>query len=121
MPLSEREQRILDEIEKNLHEEDPAFARTVREQAPRMDEIRRIKLGIALFVVGFAVLIAFFFSGVVAIGVVAFGLMVGGIVVVAGAIRVLASERRSAPVRRQRLAHRIGRWEERIRQRYKRP
>ena len=121
MPLSDREQRILDEIEKNLHEEDPTFARQVREQAPRMDEIRRIKLGAGLFALGFVVLIAFFFSGIVAMGVAAFGLMVGGIVLIAGALRVLASERRSIPVRRERMARRIGRWEERLRQRYKKP
>jgi Flp pilus assembly protein TadB len=121
VPLSDREQRILEEIEKNLHEEDPAFARTVREQAPRMDELRRIKLGAGVFAAGFVVLIAFFFSGVVAVGVVAFGLMVAGIVLVAGALRIIALQRSSAPVRRQRMAQRIGRWEERIRQRYKKP
>lgn len=119
MPLSEHEQRILEEIEKNLHEEDPTFARTVRQQAPRMDEIRRIKLGAAIFATGFVVLITFFFSSLVAVGVIAFGLMVGGIVLIAGALRVIATERSSVPARRQRMAHRIGRWEERIRQRYK--
>ena len=122
MPLSDHEQRILDEIEKNLHEEDPTFARAVREQAPpRMDEIRRIKLGAGSFVAGFVILISFFFSGVVALGVVAFGLMVGGIVLVAGALRVIASERRPASASRERVARKIGRWEERLRQRYKKP
>jgi DUF3040 family protein len=121
VPLSDREQRILEEIEKNLHEEDPDFAQSVREQAPRMDEIRRIKLGAGIFAAGFVVLISFFFSGLVGVGVIAFGLMVGGIVLIAGALRVLASERRSVPVRRQRIARRIGRWEERLRQRYKKP
>ena len=119
MPLSEREQRILEEIEKNLHEEDPAFARTVRQQAPQMDEIRRIKLGVAIFVVGFAVMISFFFSGAVGVGVLAFGLMVAGIVLTAGALRVLATERRPGRDRRERLARRLGGWEERLRQRYK--
>ena len=119
MPLSEREQRILEEIEKNLHEEDPTFARTVREQAPAMDEVRRIKLGVALFVIGFAVMISFFFSGAVGVGVLAFGLMVAGIVLTAGALRVIATERRSGSDHRERLARRLGGWEERLRQRYK--
>lgn len=119
MPLSEREQRILEEIEKNLHEEDPNFARTVRRPAPQMDEIRRIKLGVAIFVVGFVVLISFFFSGAVGIGVLAFGLMVSGIVLTAGALRVIATERGSGPERRQRLARKLGGLEERLRQRYK--
>jgi hypothetical protein len=121
VPLSEREQRILEEIEKNLHEEDPTFARSVRHQhAPQMDEVRRIKLGTALFVAGFVVLITFFFSGAVGVGVVAFGLMVAGIVLIAGALRVIATERRNAPDPRQRLSQRFGGWEERLRQRYKR-
>jgi hypothetical protein len=119
VPLSEREQRILEEIEKNLHEEDPTFASNVRQQNPPMDEMRRIKLGIALFVVGFAVMISFFFSGAVGIGVLAFGLMVTGIVLTAGALRVLAMERRPGADRRERLARRLGGWEERLRQRYK--
>lgn len=119
MPLSEREQRILEEIEKNLHEEDPAFARTVRQQTPQIDEVRRIKIGIAVFVVGFAVLISFFFSGAVGVGVLAFGLMVTGIVLTAGALRVLAMERRPGQQSRERLARRIGGWEERLRQRYR--
>jgi hypothetical protein len=122
VPLSEREKRILDEIEKNLHEEDPSFARTVRHAnpAPQMDEVRRIKLGAALFIAGLVVLISFFFSGAVGIGVVAFGLMVAGIVLIAGALRAIATERGSAPDPRQRLSQRLGGWEERLRQRYKR-
>jgi hypothetical protein len=119
VPLSEREKRILDEIEKNLHEEDPGFARTVRQPGPPMDELRRIKLGVALFVGGFIMLISFFFSGAVGIGVLAFGLMVAGIVLIAGALRVLATERRSGPDPRQRFAQRLGGWEERLRQRYR--
>ena len=119
MPLSEREQRILEEIEKNLHEEDPTFARSVKQQTPQMDEIRRIKLGVAIFVVGFAVMISFFFSGAVGVGVVAFGLMVTGIVLTAGALRVIALERHSGRDRRERMARRLGGWEERLRQRYK--
>lgn len=119
MPLSEREERILEEIEKNLHDEDPTFARTVRQQAPQMDELRRIKLGAGLFVIGFIALISFFFSGAIGVGVVAFGLMVAGIVLIAGALRVIATERKPGRDGRDRLARRIGGWEERLRQRYK--
>jgi hypothetical protein len=119
VPLSEREQRILEEIEKNLHEEDPSFARNVRQQTPQMDEMRRIKLGVVVFVVGFAVMISFFFSGAVGVGVLAFGLMVTGIVLIAGALRVIATERRPGQDRRERLARRLGGWEERLRQRYR--
>lgn len=121
MPLSEREQKILEEIERNLYEEDPKFARDVRRRAPRMDEVRRIKLGAVLFASGLAVLVGFFVSQSLLIGVVAFGAMVAGIVLVAGSIRGVGPVRsRDARGRRDRLARRFEEWESRMRQRYKR-
>ena len=52
MPLSDREQRILEEIEKNLYEEDPRFARATRRTTPRFDRSKRARLGGLLFVIG---------------------------------------------------------------------
>lgn len=121
MPLSDREQRILEEIEKNLYQEDPSFARDVRRRSPRMDEVRRAKLGVFIFLCGFALLIGFFVSRSVLIGVVAFGAMVGGIVLVAGAIKGLASGRgMSSGIRRDRFTTMIHTWEQRLRRRYRR-
>ena len=121
MPLSEREQKILEEIERNLYEEDPKFARDVRRRAPHMDEVRRIKLGAVLFASGLAVLVGFFVSQSLLVGVVAFGAMVAGIVLVAGSIRGVGPTRDgSARGRRDRLARRFEEWEARMRQRYKR-
>ncbi|HEX2050446.1 MAG TPA: DUF3040 domain-containing protein [Actinomycetota bacterium] len=121
MPLSEREQKILEEIERNLYEEDPKFARDVRRRAPRMDEVRRIKLGAVLFASGLAVLVGFFVSQSLLVGVVAFGAMVAGIVLVAGSIRGVGSARAEGGAgRRDRLARRFEEWESRMRQRYKR-
>jgi hypothetical protein len=121
VPLSDREQKILQEIEKNLYDDDPRFARDVRRRAPRMEEVRRTKLGAALFVLGFAVLIAFFVSSSLLVGVVAFGAMVAGIVLVAGSIRGLGSSGGAGlPARRDRLVHKFGEWGARIRKRYKR-
>ncbi len=121
VPLSEREQRILDEIEKSLYHEDPAFARDVTRRAPHMDQIRKVRMGIALFVSGIGLLIAFFASQAVIIGLLAFGAMVAGIVILAGAIRILVTERRpSSSNRRERLQRAFDDWESRLRQRYKR-
>lgn len=121
VPLSDREQRILEEIEKNLYQEDPSFARDVRRRSPRMDEVRRARLGVFIFLCGFALLIGFFVSRSVLVGVVAFGAMVGGIVLVAGAIKGLASGRgMPSGIRRDRLTTMIQAWEQRLRRRYRR-
>jgi Flp pilus assembly protein TadB len=117
VPLSEDEQRILEEIERHLHQEDPSFARQVRRTAPRWSSGERAKVGALVFVGGLAVLIAFFFSGILVIGVLAFGAMVGGIVLVAGALPGLGS---SGQVHRQRMARAIEDFHQRLRRRYKR-
>ncbi len=120
VPLSEREQRILEEIEKNLYHEDPSFARDVRRRSPRMDELRRAKLGVLIFLCGFALLIGFFVSRSVLVGVAAFGAMVGGIVFVAGAVKGMASGRLSAGIPKDRLSGVIESWQQRLRRRYRR-
>jgi hypothetical protein len=57
MPLSEHEQRLLDQIERELYAEDPKFASTVRGARFRRPVRRRRIQGIALFVVGVALLV----------------------------------------------------------------
>ena len=56
MPLSEHEQRLLDQIERALIAEDPKFASTVRAGRPRPTRRRRIQ-GIVLFVLGLVLLV----------------------------------------------------------------
>lgn len=57
MPLSEHEQRLLDQIERALIAEDPKFASTVRGARLRRPSRRRRLQGIALFVLGVALLV----------------------------------------------------------------
>jgi hypothetical protein len=57
MPLSEHEQRLLDQIERALYAEDPKFASTVRGARLRKPSRRRRLQGIALFVLGVALLV----------------------------------------------------------------
>lgn len=57
MPLSEHEQRMLDQIERELYAEDPKFASTVRGKRMRRPARRRRIQGAALFVVGVALLV----------------------------------------------------------------
>ena len=56
MPLSENEQRLLEQIERALVEGDPKFASTVRATNPRTYLLRRIRRSAVLFVVGLIVL-----------------------------------------------------------------
>ncbi|MCK0092908.1 DUF3040 domain-containing protein [Rhodococcus sp. HNM0563] len=58
MPLSEHEQRMLDQIESALYAEDPKFASTVRGKRLGMASNRRRLQAGALFVLGLTLLIA---------------------------------------------------------------
>lgn len=120
MPLSDHEQKILEEIEKSLYQEDPKFARDVKRRSPQMGERRRVKLGAALFLVGFVVLIGFFITSNIVVGVLAFGTMVGAIVLVAGSITGLAPGRGGPGTSpRDRLLKSFEQWESRVRKRDK--
>jgi Protein of unknown function (DUF3040) len=57
MPLSEHEQRLLEQIERALYAEDPKFASTVRGGRLRRTTRRRRVQGIVLFVVGLVLLV----------------------------------------------------------------
>ncbi len=116
MPLSDREQKILEEIEKNLHSEDPRFAREVGGPT-RTSNSGNIKLGLLIFFLGLAALIGFFLSGILLVGVVAFGAMVGGIVLAAGAVGNVAASSRG---QKDKISSALSGWEQRMRDRYKR-
>jgi len=58
MPLSDHEQRMLDEIESALYAEDPKFASSVRGGTLRAPSTRRRLQGAALFVIGLAMLVS---------------------------------------------------------------
>ena len=86
MPLSEHEQRLLDQIERALYAEDPKFASNVRGARMRSLSHRRRIQGIALFVLGLLLLIAgvvlpFRPVGIPVISVLGFLVMFAGAVV----------------------------------------
>jgi Protein of unknown function (DUF3040) len=86
MPLSDHEQRMLDQIESALYAEDPKFASSVRGGTLRAPSARRRLQGAALFVIGLAMLIsgvafpATQISGFPILSVVGFIVMFGGVV-----------------------------------------
>lgn len=116
MPLSDREQQILQEIERNLLADDPS---QVGSNPQRKMGIGRAKGGVLVFVLGLAALIGFFFTGALVVGIVAFGAMVGGLVLIAGGVRD-AAIRNFRDLSSGDPSGAFGRWEQRLRDRYKR-
>ncbi len=57
MPLSEHEQRQLDQIEQALYAEHPRFARAVRAADPQVHYRRRVFWAALVFVIGLALLL----------------------------------------------------------------
>ncbi len=79
MPLSEHEERLLDQIERALEAEDPKFAHTVRASDPRVHYKRRmVKAGLG-FLLGVALLLAGVVSKFIWIGVAGFLVMLAAV------------------------------------------
>lgn len=120
MPLSEREQQILAEMERTLADEDPALARgNVQTRVPERNDARGIKLGAFIFILGIFALVGFFSSGNLIVGVVAFGAMVAGIVVAGSALRALFTNPEAGS--HGRAGRAVADLEEKLRQRYRKP
>jgi Protein of unknown function (DUF3040) len=129
VPLSEHEQRLLEQIERALVDDDPKFASSVRTGDRRIKARRRLQLGALLVLVGMAVLVGGAVASWVPLGVLGFLIAFGGL-----ALAVLnyksatgaaeagsagpagpASRGRGSKPRRQPLKNRL---EERFRRRY---
>jgi hypothetical protein len=79
VPLSEHEQRLLEQIERALVDDDPKFASSVRTGDRRLKARRKLQIGAALVVVGFAVMVSGAVSSYVVLGVVGFLVAFGGL------------------------------------------
>jgi tetrahydromethanopterin S-methyltransferase subunit B len=80
LPLSEHEQRVLQELEQALVQEDPAFANRVRSENIYRYAGRYLKWSILGFVVGLTVMLVFFTTSV-AVGFVGVLIMFASLVV----------------------------------------
>ena len=123
MPLSEHEQRLLEQIEQSLYAEDPKFARAVR--GKNLHSLKRARLlrAIAGLVLGVALLLA----GVITMTAhpsLGIGLGVGGFLVMVASAWYAMSARRGVrpvpatttskpPARRSLVARLEERWERR--------
>ena len=115
MPLSDHEQRMLDQIESALYAEDPKFASSVRGGGLRAPSARRRLQGAALFVIGLAMLVSGVAFKATMIGsfpilsVFGFVVMFGGVVFAITGPRVAGGRDRSGSMkaRRGRSAPRV--------------
>lgn len=81
MPLSEQEQRLLDEMERNLYQNDADFVATVAGRRGKPN-YTLVVVGALLAVAGVAALVAGVITQLAVIGVVGFGLMLAGVMIV---------------------------------------
>lgn len=77
MPLSEHEQRQLEQIERALYSEDPKFAHAVRATDPQVHYKRRLIKAALGFVLGVCLLMAGVITKLIPISVVGFLIMLG--------------------------------------------
>ncbi|MHC9296895.1 DUF3040 domain-containing protein [Mycobacterium sp. LTG2003] len=103
MPLSDHEQRMLDQIESALYAEDPKFASSVRGGTLRAPSARRRLQGALLFIAGLAMLVvgvavkATMIGGFPILSVIGFVVMFGGVVFAITGPRVAGRDRSAAP------------------------
>lgn len=81
MPLSEHEQRLLEEMERNLYQNDADFVATVSGRRGKPN-YRLVVVGALLAVAGVGALVAGVIVRQPIVGVVGFGLMLGGVLMV---------------------------------------
>jgi hypothetical protein len=79
VPLSEHEQRLLEQIERALVDDDPKFASSVRTGDRRLKARRKLQFGVLLVVVGLAMLVGGPIAQSVVLGVFGFVVMFGGL------------------------------------------
>lgn len=94
MPLSDKEEKILQQIERQLTEEDPKFAKGVASTTLETHAVRNIRIGFGLFLAGFFMLLTFFLTQQIVVGVIAFLLMLAGATLVANNVRKMSADGR---------------------------
>ena len=96
MPLSEQEQRLLDEMERNLYQNDADFVATVAGRRGKPN-YTLVVVGALLAIAGVAALVAGVITQLAVIGVVGFGLMLAGVLIVLSPGRRDAAEVPTSP------------------------
>ena len=94
MPLSDHEQRILEDIERRLQQEDPRLADQVARTSLSSHLTRRIRWGGLGFIAGFVMLMLFSVS--VWVAIVGFGVMLASALVVYNQLRRMSGDQMRA-------------------------
>ena len=97
MPLSEHEQRLLDQMERALYAEDPSFATQLRATGQPRGGRARAALGVVGVLAGLALVLAGVATELIVLGILGFAGMLVGAVVAVGAFRAGATAE-AAPV-----------------------
>jgi len=121
MPLSEHEQRMLDEIERALYAEDPKFASSVRQNDLKSHRRRHLVRSAFVFVVGVSLLVAGVITPAPVLGVLGFVLMLlAGLALARGIARASKREGPSTPRFERPKASASGEgWRDRFEERWK--
>lgn len=92
MPLSEHEQRLLEQMERALHAEDPKLASTLRHGSNRSVNGRQVLLGCLGILIGLAGLLGGVITSIIVLGVFGFLFMLGGALMIGAAFRAPAKK-----------------------------
>lgn len=79
MPLSEHEQKMLEQMERALYAEDPKFATQMKGSERAGGNRRRILLGVGIALVGLALVVVGVSTQQVVVGGIGFAVMVAGV------------------------------------------
>ncbi len=79
MPLSENEQKLLEQMERALYAEDPRFATQMRGAGAGGHSRKRVATGVVAAIAGLALVIGGVSTQIIAIGVAGFVVMVAGV------------------------------------------
>ena len=119
MPLSEDEQRILQEIERNFYDSDPAFAREVSAATLSRHAARNVRLSILGFIAGLVILITLFTRSVL-FGFLGFAVMVGsGFLFYVNAARLGRANLQAVSARTGSISEMFGQRSQKLRERFK--
>jgi hypothetical protein len=79
MPLSEHEQKLLEQLEKQLHEDDPKFASSMGSDPGRSWSTRHVIIGVLAGLAGIGLLLAGVWMQNILVGVLGFVVMGAGV------------------------------------------
>lgn len=88
MALSEREQKLLEEMERNLLAQDADLAKTLRDATPSNQSASKLVIGVLAFLFGLGLLILSVVLQVAFFGIVAFLVMLIGLTIASANFRL---------------------------------